>query len=316
MSQLGKSNLNLNLNLNLSSAAGLAADGGMGCRINTEEFRKLVDSAAPFAPNGATAFGEVDPRRGKRIKYREFWDAELQAYVYLNEFLEKNVGWLGMIRKKLDPIEEDLRKTMNDQLVEILDHVPERESRFAEILQQHNAEGCISYWLGMLLIDFSTPATYLLVRVARRIGEHVGMCLKQEFRFPRPSQLCPAIVPMVDPPLHPSFPSGHALQSHLISRCMKDVRGALPQANRLLDGLAERVAVNRVIAGLHYPKDNKAGVEAAELCYEMLKKGTKFLELLESAKKELYAGGEARNSTRAAKRGTLRGRQGAGKVTI
>jgi acid phosphatase (class A) len=294
MSQLGKSNLNLNLNLNLSSAAGLAANGGGGCRINTQEFRKLVDPAAfPFAPgNAALITSLLGPGSGPRIKYREFWDAELQAYVYLNEFVRRNPDWLTTIKPKLDPIEKKLRENIDKEIEAIVDHAPERESRFAEILLQHSAEGCISYWLGMLLIDSSTPATYLLVRVARRIGEHVGMCLKNEFRFPRPSQLCPAIVPMLDPPLHPSFPSGHALQSRLMSSCLKEVRGILPQADTLLDELANRVAVNRVIAGLHYLKDNDAGVLAADELYAMLKAGPMFRALLDKAEEEICEGGK------------------------
>jgi hypothetical protein len=289
MGELGKSNLNLNLNLNLS-AANPAADGGAGSRINTQEFRKLANSNAfPFLAGSAAAIGPLGPGQGQRIMYREFWDAELQAYVYLNEFVTGNPNWLTEIKGKLKPLEEQLHKTIDQELVRVVDAAPERESRFAEIIQQHTAEGAISYWLGMLMLDPSyAPATCLLVRVARRVGELVGMCLKHEFRFPRPSQLCPAIVPMIDPPAHPSFPSGHALQGRLISLVLKDVRGVLPQANELLDELAERVALNRTVAGLHYPTDNKAGVVAAEEVHKMLQGGDLFDALVDRAKAELY----------------------------
>ena len=43
------------------------------------------------------------------------------------------------------------------------------------------------------------------------------MCLKVDFKSPRPSQLCPAITPMIDPPATPSYPAGHAVQAYLIS---------------------------------------------------------------------------------------------------
>jgi hypothetical protein len=289
MTQLGKSNLNLNLNLNLG-AANPAADGGAGTRINTQEFRKVADPKAfPFLPGSAAAIGPIGLGPGQRIAYREFWDGELQAYVYLNEFVTKNSNWLPEIKRELEPLERQLRATIDQELVAVLDAAPERESRFAEIIQQHTAEGAISYWHGMLMLDPSyAPATCLLIRVARRVGELVGMCLKHEFRFPRPSQLCPAIVPMVDPPAHPSFPSGHALQGRLISLVLKDVRGVLPQANELLDELAERVALNRTIAGLHYLKDNRAGVLAAEEVHERLKGGDLFTALVRRAKRELY----------------------------
>jgi len=317
MSQLGKSNLNLNLNLNLG-AANPAADGGAGSRINTQEFRKLAEPTAfPFRAKPAMS-GLLDPgedvrkkypeawkgvalpeRTGapvdeRRIKYRKFWDGELQAYVYLNEFVTGNPEWLPTITAVVAPLEQELRAHIDQELVAVIDAAPERESRFAEIMQQHTAEGAISYWHGMLMLDPSyAPATCLLIRVARRVGELVGMCLKDHFRFPRPSQVCPAIVPMVDPPAHPSFPSGHSLQSHLMSRVLKDVRGDLPQANELLDALAERVTLNRTIAGLHYLKDNKAGEAAAEAVYRMLTRpqkggGPLFRKLVEDAKGELY----------------------------
>ncbi len=111
------------------------------------------------------------------------------------------------------------------------------------------------------------------------------MCLKEKYRVARPSQVCPAIVPMVDPPVTPSFPSGHALQSQLISNCLKAAGRPLTQRNLLFE-LAQRVAENRVIAGLHYPLDNLAGFTAADSCFTLLEGGEKFKLLLEAARLE------------------------------
>jgi len=138
----------------------------------------------------------------------------------------------------------------------------------------------------MLMIDApSTPASYLLVRIARRVGEVVVMCLKDHYREARPSQVCPAVMPMMDPPVTPSFPSGHALQSHLISLCLREAGWPHSQPTLLFD-LSRRVAQNRVIAGLHYPLDNVAGEVAAEACFAMLKTGDKFKALLSRARTE------------------------------
>ena len=101
----------------------------------------------------------------------------------------------------------------------------------------------------------------------------------------RPSQVCPAIVPMVDVPVTPSFPSGHALQSQLISRCLEGAERPLTQ-RELLFGLARRVAENRIVAGLHYPLDNEAGFVAADKCFKLLERGKKFKQLLERARAE------------------------------
>jgi membrane-associated phospholipid phosphatase len=110
------------------------------------------------------------------------------------------------------------------------------------------------------------------------------MYLKGYFRSPRPSQLCLAITPMIDPPVTPSYPAGHAVQSYLISYLLayslSNAAGNtnLPQhtlpaptsslATFLADltrprgplfDLADRVSENRIVAGIHYPTDIRAG---------------------------------------------------------
>jgi hypothetical protein len=301
MSQLGKSNLNLNLNLNLGAGGSPAAGGARGLRFNGQEFRKLIDRTKfPFRPGSAAEIGPLGRGPGERIRFRNFWDGDLKSYVYLNEFVTENKTWLPELIKELGPLEKKLHESIDAELVAVVDAAPDRESRYAEIVHQDGAEGALSYWFGMLMVDpGSAPATCLLMHVARRVGELVVMCLKDHFRFPRPSQLCPAIVPMIDPPVTPSFPAGHALQSHLISLCLQGVLleervGAdgkavekVPQSGLLLDELAERVAHNRTIAGLHYLLDNEGGKVAAKWCYARLKGLPQFKALVATAKKEL-----------------------------
>ena len=222
------------------------------------------------------------------IQFREFWDAELRGSIYLDEFIRINPGWQKTLTDAIDI--EGYPKLLNDgkgeQLLQVIDHAVDREERFFEIMDQHQGDGAIKYWLGMLDIDAaSDPATYLLIRVARRVGEVVVMCLKEQYGIARPSQVCPAIIPMVDPPVTPSFPSGHALQSRLISKCLEAAGRPLTQRN-LLFKLAERVAENRVIAGLHYPLDNLAGFTAADSCFTLLARGEKFKDLLKAARLE------------------------------
>ena len=130
---------------------------------------------------------------------------------------------------------------LTQEVQQMLDVALDRDDRFAEIIDQHEAEGAISHFLGMLMIDPSRmPASNLLIRVARRIGEHVVMCLKGEFRCPRPSQLCTALVPMIDPPATPSFPAGHSLQAQLIAECLK-ATDPVARPVHLLDNLARRL---------------------------------------------------------------------------
>ena len=77
------------------------------------------------------------------------------------------------------------------------------------------------------------------------------------------------MVPMIDPPVTSSFPSGHSLQARLIARCLQAARPGAFRAT-MLDYLADRIGKNRIIAGLHYPLDHAAGVNAADTLFNIL----------------------------------------------
>ncbi|HWX32241.1 MAG TPA: phosphatase PAP2 family protein [Steroidobacteraceae bacterium] len=261
---------------------GMNPVGGMSARprYNTQIMTKFIDTSQPMtkplAPNIA---------QKPSVRYNQYWDADLQSYMYLQNFVKAVPGWMdeltatalanGTRSQCMDPDQLDR------EIRQILDLAPEREERFMEIMDQDDAEGANHYWFGMLQISPSRhPATYLMVRVGRRIGEHVVMCLKGFFRSPRPSQLCPAIVPMIDPPSTPSFPAGHAVQAYLISYLLAYSLPKLPQqyapeenldaASGVLFDLAERVSVNRIVAGLHYPTDIIAGRAVGIACFKAL----------------------------------------------
>jgi hypothetical protein len=202
----------------------------------------------------------------------EYWDADLQSYMYLEDFLRTYTGWrddfIRIATDKRVPPQHMNSDELDREIRYMLDLAPEREERFMEVMDQDDADGAASYWLGMLQISPArNPATYLMMRVGRRIGEHVVMCLKGYFRSPRPSQVCPAIVPMIDPPGTPSFPAGHAVQAYLISCLLAHSLPNIPQQDLRdpdepkgpLFDLAHRVSENRIVAGLHYPTDIKAG---------------------------------------------------------
>jgi len=114
-------------------------------------------------------------------------------------FAETHLNWFALLEASAvasGPRPENMtRPQLNAQMLQILDLAPEREERFAEIIDQDDADGAINYWLGMLEIHPARhPATYLMCEWRGRIGEHVVMCLKGYFRSPRPSQLCPALI--------------------------------------------------------------------------------------------------------------------------
>ena len=260
-------------------------------RYNSQELQKLMQrDEFPFRPTSPAAQSKYHAVQDavNKVRFPQYWDAELRSAIYLEEFIRRNPTWQQFLIGVIDRqgLYQRLQESKGEQLLEVIEQSVDREERFDEIVDQHASDGSLKYWLGLLMIDVaSAPATYLLIRVAKRIGEVVVMCLKDYYREARPSMVCPAVVPMIDPPVTPSFPGGYALQSHLISRCLEAARRPLNQPD-LLFALARRLAENRVIAGLHYPLDNEAGILAAESCFALLQQGTMFQALLAHAQLE------------------------------
>jgi hypothetical protein len=261
-------NMNMDFNMNMGSPGSSVGGNWTRVRFNSEDYRKYL------AMVGGSLADPVIPANPGAFRFPGYWDAELQAYEYLEEFLRtydwrtrlNGPGGLTLTSTHLLPTTSQIR----DEIIYVLDQAPDRQDRFQEILSQHSGEGAIGYFLGMLMIDPSRlPAMHLLMRVARRIGEHISMVLKGEFRCPRPSQLCAAIVPMIDPPATPSYPSGHSLQARLIARCIGGTTlSTVPP--HLLTNLSDRIGENRIIAGIHYRNDHTAGVAVADWCYTTL----------------------------------------------
>ncbi len=61
------------------------------------------------------------------------------------------------------------------------------------------------------------PKTYRLMQVMTLAGWHLMMHFKNAFKRTRPSFLESRLVPIIDVPTHPSYPSSHATQSYLVA---------------------------------------------------------------------------------------------------
>lgn len=148
----------------------------------------------------------------------------------------------------------------------------ERADALADILSQ--SDEFISYFLNMMTArPGAYPYTTKVLGIASLVGTFVAMYFKNLYSRPRPSQLCPALLPPIEIPGHASFPSGHSTQAHLMALCTNDVFNGLPQQSTMVDDLwtlADCIARNREIAGLHYPSDSDAGEAIAYWIHYLL----------------------------------------------
>ena len=103
------------------------------------------------------------------------------------------------------------------------------------------------------------------------MAAHVAMMLKHPLAVRRPDQMDPRLMPMIPVPGHGSFPSAHATEAYAVMTVMKALTkrwGTLSDQNQraaVLHGLAERITVNRTVAGVHYPIDSWCGAALGQI---------------------------------------------------
>jgi hypothetical protein len=107
-------------------------------------------------------------------------------------------------------------------------------------------------------MEFLFAAVGGIIEVYKRI--------KHSCAVRRPYELSPQIQPMITTPAHSAFPSGHAMEAfamaEVLARIVRPIDAGLdgtPNWRQQMQLHATRVAVNRTVAGVHYPLDTMAG---------------------------------------------------------
>src|SRR5690606_185274 len=108
--------------------------------------------------------------------------------------------------------------------------------------------------------------TFELIGAALSFASTVGQRFKHHFRIARPADRSKLVQPVLMTPGHGAYPAGHSTQMHLVRLLLVDawkLGGTAgdwrAEAATQLERLANRIAENRVVAGLHYEADNEAG---------------------------------------------------------
>jgi acid phosphatase (class A) len=160
----------------------------------------------------------------------------------------------------------------------------ERSEKLDMIVAQ--ADDFTPYWANLLICSRDCrPATWTLVLIGQQVGALVATYFKFKYMRSRPAQMWTSLAPQVITPGHPSYPSGHALQAFLIAECVKL---AAPATTPLCDMLAQNIAKNREIAGVHFPSDTAASQRSVPNVRNLLMRNSLFIKVLNEAADEWH----------------------------
>ncbi|MFS8051643.1 phosphatase PAP2 family protein [Rhizobium sp. BR 317] len=156
-------------------------------------------------------------------------------------------------------------KVFLGQLQLVANYADLRADRVTEILAQRDGPTAF-----LASVAYMAPNrarwTLELLGAVFRLAQFVEFRMKHALACRRPMEYSPQIQPMILTPEHGSLPSGHSTESFAMAIVLVQLLRASPNpvyeqdiyAVQLLRQAA-RVAVNRQVAGVHFPVDSAAG---------------------------------------------------------
>lgn len=150
----------------------------------------------------------------------------------------------------------------NKQLDLVIGYADLRPDRISEILAQL---GDPFAFLGSVVNMHPARMkwTLELLSLALRLAHFGVQRVKHTLACLRASDLSPQVQPPIQVPGHSSLPSGHSTEAFISAMVFYELLRSCNRANAStgtqLMRLASRIAINRTIAGMHFPVDSVAG---------------------------------------------------------
>jgi len=148
---------------------------------------------------------------------------------------------------------------------DVIDAAALRPDRMSEIVTQLSQP--TAYFAMLLNLQPGRHRyTFELMSTVFKLSTFASMQFKHHFRVLRPADRSPLVQPIINTPRHGSYPAGHATQCAFVATVLTAVVGTHFQDSNGQDDfpvqiglLADRIAHNRVVAGLHFLEDNVKG---------------------------------------------------------
>ncbi len=170
--------------------------------------------------------------------------------------------------RKIGAVEAPALTTLKTQLAWVRNYADLRDDRIAEITIQTG--DVLSFFGAVSLLNLSRrQKTLELLSIVQSLAVYLEMQVKHHCWSPRPIDFAEQVQPVIQTPDHSTFPSGHAVEAHAIATVLHRLKtgqsaknGASHSSRRrpaMVFRTAHRIAVNRTIAGVHFPVDSAAG---------------------------------------------------------
>ncbi|WP_051372550.1 phosphatase PAP2 family protein [Sedimentitalea nanhaiensis] len=191
-----------------------------------------------------------------RLTY-SFDPVEGAAIVHLLDFRNPEQIAVVPLARLIAPEAEDF--AIQARIVN--DYADLRPDRMAEVTDQ--AAGTLGYFARLMPLDMGRmPLTRHVLGLAQDCALHVAQHCKHLLACRRPDALSSQIQPMIPTPGHSTLPSGHATEAFAIAGALQrlvPLEFKTEDLDAKLIHMAARIAVNRTVAGVHFPADSFAG---------------------------------------------------------
>lgn len=191
--------------------------------------------------------------------------------------------WAKIITLPAPPANSSPRTTKEIEYLKTL--ISKRPSKLQEITAEINLPAFRfgKYTYEDLTSSSTKPNTSQLLKAAYHDLAIVTFVMKKKFNRVRPSKIDSELGHAISIPEHPAYPSGHATATYVIAYILQELDAS--RADIYLQD-AQRIAINREIAGLHYPSDTAAGQQLARQLVDQFQANPTFKKLLQKAKTE------------------------------
>jgi hypothetical protein len=147
-------------------------------------------------------------------------------------------------------------------LKQVISYAELRPDRASEIVAQMQPQ--TPFWSAAVhMHPAHSQKTLEMVELALGFASIICMRFKAAMAVARPVDMSTEIQPIIATPSHSAFPSGHATEAFMIAYTLPYIVSKnLDEQKHYRDQLlkqAERIAVNRTVAGVHFPIDSYAG---------------------------------------------------------